>query len=438
MHFAKVIDVLWDWAQKRTEAVEVFGFTKEGLKVEKKDGRLETFQPYREEGLALRVLHHGALGFAYTTDLSPEALLKIAEQALEMAQLLEREEHLSFPTPKDWPDLKPPSLPLLSSEEALARLESLEKAAFSFDQRVKRLQEAGLRDQVTTLFLANSLGVNLSWTQRSHSLVAVVVAEEKGEQQMGWEWRSAVSPASLSPEEIGQEAAYRAVARLSAQTISSTKVKILLPPHVAVDFLELVSEALCGDRVLKGKSPFTGKIGQEVFSPQVNIVDHGLLEDGLESRPFDDEGVPQQEKSLIREGKLEGFLFDHYWGQKSGQGSTGNARRMSFKAPPSVSPTNLFLTPGEEAPASLRQGRVFQVLEVLGMHTANPISGDFSVGVSGLLWEGGEAQPLAGMALSGNVFELFGRVEALGQDLVFYGSTGAPSILVGEMDLAGG
>jgi PmbA protein len=135
---------------------------------------------------------------------------------------------------------------------------------------------------------------------------------------------------------------------------------------------------------------------------------------------------------------LEGFLFDHYWGKKSGLGSTGNARRAGFKTPPGVSPTNLFLSPGTEDPQTLRQGKVFEVIEVLGMHTANPVSGDFSVGVSGLWYQGASPNPVSGMALAGNVFDLFRRIEALGADLVFYGSLGAPTLLISEMDLSGG
>ncbi len=437
MNFENVWEILEDWGKGKVDALEVFAFEKEGLKVEKKDGRLETFQPFREEGLAVRVLARRCFGFSYTTDLSAESLVKAADTALEMTEVLEPEPSLFLPGEAEWPHLTPIKAPLLAAEEALERLERLEKAAFAFDSRVKRLQEASLRDVQGRLFLANTEGLRLSWPVRAHTLIAVVVAEE-GEQQMGWEWRSVVSPELLSPEDIGREAARRAVVRLNARTLPSMKIKVFLPPHVAVDFLELVSEALCGDRVLKGKSPLAGRVGEEVFSPLVTLRDHGLLENGLETRPFDDEGVPQREKTLVREGRLEGFLFDHYWGTKSGQGSTGNARRPSFKNPPTVSPTNLFLVPGEDSPEKWREGRVFEVLEVLGMHTANPVSGDFSVGVAGLYYENGDPQPVAGMALSGNVFELFKQLEAVGKDLTFYGSLGAPSLLVAEMDLSGG
>ena len=438
MNIDEIRQIIWDWGQKRAEALEIFAFEKEGLKIEKKDGKLETFQPFREEGLAIRVLKNQAFGFSYTTDFHLDSLLDTAERALEMALVMERDPELSLPFPGEIPDLRFSPTPLLSPEESLARLERIEKAAFAFDSKVSRLQEVGLREQKGSFWVANTNGIDLSWNFRNHSLMVVAVAEGEGEAQMGWEWRMALSPEDLSPEEIGRKAAQRAVWRLGGRKLPSTKVKVLLPPHVAVDFLELLSEALRGDRVLKGKSPLGGKVGEKVFSDLINIVDHGLLEGGLETRPFDDEGVPQKEKKLINEGYLQGFLFDHYWGKKSGHGSTGNARRMNFKTPPGVGLTNFYLVPGETESSLLREGKVFEVLEVLGMHTADPVSGDFSVGVSGLFYEGGNFQPVSGMALAGNIFEVFQKVEAVGNDLTFYGSVGAPSLLISEMDLSGG
>ncbi len=352
---------------------------------------------------------------------------------------MEKDEAFSFPEKEKYPTLEISRPQELSVEEKFKILKKVEEAALDYDHRVKRLQEVSLKQGTTTIWVANSLGTKALATIPAFSLVAVVVAEENGQAQMGWEWQVALSHIQIEPRAIGQEAAKRAVSRLKAEMISSRKISILLPPHIAVDFLDLVSEALSGDQVVKGKSFLAGKLGKRVFSELMTILDDGLLPEGLESRPFDDEGHPQETKTLIHEGVLEHFLFDTYWGRKAGAGSTGNARRGSFKSPPGVGLTNFFIKPGNYSREDLlsQASPVFEVLEVLGMHTADPVSGDFSVGVSGLLHKGGEVKPVTGMALSGNIFELFKRVEALGNDLRFYGSIGSPSILIGEMDLSG-
>ncbi len=440
MSFDKAKEALFAWQRKHNvEAVEIFALVKRGRKVQKKDQKLETFEPFREEALAVRVLSRKSCGFSYATGLEPSEVVEAAERALETAAVMEADPALNFPQEQSYPSWDPPKVREIAAEEALSLLEEVEKAALSYDPRVRRLQEVSLKQGSTTIFLANSLGVEASVTLPSVSLVAVIVAEEDGEAQMGWEWQAGLHPGAISASAVGEEAARRAVARLGAKVLSSARLPILLPPHVAVDFLDLLSNALCGDQVVKGKSFLAGKLGQRVFSPLLTIVDDGLLPEGLESRPFDDEGSPQETKVLINEGVLERFLYDVYWGNKAGAGSTGNARRGSFKSPPTVEVTNFFIKPGKHAREELLAGapRVFEVLEILGMHTADPVSGDFSVGVSGLLHEGGTSRPITGMALSGNIFELFQRVEAVGNDMRFYGSTGSPSILIGELDLSG-
>ena len=440
MSFYQAKEALFTWQKKRgVEAVEILALIKHGLKVQKKDQKLETFEPFREEAVAIRVLERQSCGFSYATSLDPTEIEEAAERALETAGVMEADPAFSFPEKSTYPSWAPPEVRELSAEEGLSLLEEVEKAALSYDPRVKRLQEVGLKQRSTTIFLANSLGVEVSVTLPGFSLVAVAVAEKDGEAQMGWEWQAGLRPEAISASAVGEEAARRAVARLGAKILSSAKLPILLPPHVAVDFLDLVSNALCGDQVVKGKSFLAGKLGRKVFSPLLTVVDDGLLPAGLESRPFDDEGYPQETKVLINEGVLERFLFDVYWGNKAGAGSTGNARRGSFKSPPTVEVTNFFIKPGSHSREELLSGapKVLEVLEILGMHTADPVSGDFSVGVSGLLYENGIPRPITGMALSGNIFELFQKVEAVGNDLRFYGSTGSPSILIGELDLSG-
>ncbi len=440
MDFAEIKELIFTWRKKRgVEAVEIYYFNEKGLKIAKKDRTLETFQPYEEKALALRVIHQGARGFAYTSALKPDDLYQAAEKALEMALVMPKEE-ASFPQPQDYPGLTPPEAPLISTEEALSKLDLMEEKAFSLDSRIKRIQEVALRDQKGTLYLANTNGVDVSWPYRAFSLMALVIAGANGEAQMGWEWKVALTPQELSPEEISVTAAERALARLGAKPMASSRLPVILPPHLAVDFLELVSEAFSGENVLKGKSALAGQKGKRIFSSKINLYDNGVLVGAIGSRPFDDEGFAQQETVLVKEGTVQGFLFDHYWAKRAGESSTGNARRNSFKSPPGVGLTNFYLAPGEYEPAELRStfSQVFEVIEVLGMHTADPVSGDFSVGVAGLLHTSEGSTPVSGMALSGNVFELFKRVEALGNDLTFYGNLGSPSILIEALDLAGG
>jgi len=178
----------------------------------------------------------------------------------------------------------------------------------------------------------------------------------------------------------------------------------------------------------------------KVCSPLINIYDDGLLSGGAGSKSFDDEGIPCRKTPLIVNGVFEGFLHNAYTAKRTGGVSTGNAVRGGFRSQPSVGSNNLYIEKGnatkDELISSVSNGLMVQ--EVLGMHTANPISGDFSVGVSGQWIEGGKvAYPVREGAISGNILSLFSEVETVGSDLRLVGRIGAPSILLKPLSVSG-
>ena len=161
---------------------------------------------------------------------------------------------------------------------------------------------------------------------------------------------------------------------------------------------------------------------------------------GTGTKPVDDEGVPVRNKTLISGGVLRGFFHNTYTARKDGTVSTGNAVRGSSKSLAGIDATNLFL---KRADGNSENGLIKSVskgvlvLGAMGVHTANPISGDFSIGISGLWIENGETvYPFKEAVISGNILEMFNKVEAIGNDLRFYGNVGSPSLLIGDMDIS--
>jgi PmbA protein len=212
---------------------------------------------------------------------------------------------------------------------------------------------------------------------------------------------------------------------------------------VAVDFLGIFASALSAESVQKGKSLLKGKIGSQVVSPIIDIADNALIDRLLGSRPFDSEGVASKNKTLIGSGILNHFLHTAYTARKDNSTSTGNAVRAGFSSLPSVGITNLFLRPASGTLAlpftSLLEaaGEGLLVTDAMGMHTANPISGDFSVGITGLWVEGGTLlYPVKEAVISGNILDLFRKVVACGDDLTFYGKIGSPSLLIKDVDIS--
>ena len=207
-----------------------------------------------------------------------------------------------------------------------------------------------------------------------------------------------------------------------------------------VSFLGMLSSALTAEAVQKGRSLFAGKVGQKVAAAEVSITDDGAKPDGILSMPFDGEGVPTQRTVLVEKGVLKGFLHNSYTAAKDGVSSTGNAVRGSYQSPPQLGSTNFYLAPGKWKPDAIIKdtGEGFYLTEVMGMHTANPISGDFSLGAAGIWIHNGElTTPVRGMVIAGNILELLERVDAVGSDLRFFGSRGAPTIRVASLTVSG-
>jgi PmbA protein len=161
------------------------------------------------------------------------------------------------------------------------------------------------------------------------------------------------------------------------------------------------------------------------------------------SSPVDDEGVPAQEKVIIREGVLVNYLYNTFTAKRDGTASTGNAVRGSYAALPSVGVTNFFIDaasrdcvrPGNRLFDAIDKGLF--VVDAMGVHTANPISGEFSIGVSGLWIEHGEiTYPVKEAVISGNILEFFGKIEAAADDIRFYGNIGSPSLIIHDVDIS--
>jgi PmbA protein len=216
---------------------------------------------------------------------------------------------------------------------------------------------------------------------------------------------------------------------------------------VASEFLSLLAHSFFADQVQKGKSPLKGKRGEKFFSPLLTIADDGLYLKGISTAPFDGEGMPSQRTVLVAQGELTHYLYDRYWANRENlfslgprAESTGNSRRHGIKSPPGVGISNFFIDPGNIGIPKLLEGFLHGIVveEVMGLHTVDPISGDFSLGCSGdWIDRGQKVHPVKSIAIAGNLFDLFRRVIGVGEDLRFFGGVGAPSLLIDEVLISG-
>ncbi len=429
-----------------TPGAEVEVYMVEGAErgIEYKEGALDGIQETLQAGTGLRLLKNGRQAFACCPGADPEVIPELLERALAQIDHLPEDEHRSLPAPeKAAPNglsetLWDPTLFQVSLSSAEPLLKEMEAEALK-DKRVTKVMRLGYGESRGEVAIANSRGMACVERGTHASVGLSVAAEVGGDLQIGSASDSRRHFADLDFNLAGRQAAERALALLNGKKPPTKRRSIVLDPWAAPEFLELLASALCADQIQRGKSMLAGKLGAPVAASMVSLVDDPLRPKGPASSLFDDEGVPARRKTLVKDGILKDYFYDVYTGRREGKPSNGSASRPSFRGVPSPGSSNFFIEPGaisrEELIAGTFDGVL--VLEVMGMHTADPISGEFSVGLSGVAIENGRlTHAVKGSMLSGNILDLMKNVDAIANDLTFYGSLGSPTIRVADLTVA--
>ena len=435
-----------DWLRSQGLEAELYLSRSEERGIERRDGKLDGVQQAVSEGAGLRVLSEGRMAFACAGGVSLEVVKKLAEQARAQLPHLERDPHKVLATPqKAVPDA---ALEKSLWDEALfttpwdavtEKLAAAEKETLAADKRVGSVLRSGYGESRGEVVIASTSGVLTSERGGSCSVGLSALCDEGGDIQIGSAYHSARRLGELDWTRVGREAAQRTTALLGARKPPTGTRSVVFDPWVAGEFLDLVAGLLCADQVQRGKSLLAGKLGQTVGSPLATFVDDPRRLGGLASSLFDDEGASTARKTMIEAGVVKEFFYDAYTAAREKRATNASAGRGSYRGLPSPGCTNFFLAPGtmtrEALLSSTDDGLL--VLDVMGMHMADPISGEFSVGVSGLLIEKGKlAGPVKAAMISGNLLELLGRLDAAANDLTFYGGMGAPTFRVARMTVA--
>ncbi len=425
------------------DGYEIMAGCSRNLSIEVKERKVDTFKCSNPVGVSVRLLKGQGMGFSFSTSLDDADLGQMIDNALVGATTQSPDPDNELPGPQVYPvidGLFDPALQAVAESDKVARALELERLVLAADPRVKRVRKATYGENDYSVYLRNSRGVSGGYRGSSVSSSVVPIAEENGDSQMGWDFGFSARFADIDIARIAAGAVERAVGLLGARKIPSMRCPAVLDNHVATDILEVLAPSFLAENVYKGKSLLAGKEGEHCFSSCLRIRDNGILAGGMATAPFDGEGVAQRNTLLVADGELKGFLYDTLYGRKMGQASTGNAARGGVKGLPHLGVTNFIIENGQTPASRLLDGidRGILLTDVIGMHTANSISGDFSVGAAGYLVENGAiVHPVKEIAISGNIMDLFRSVEQVGDDLRIFGAVNAPSLRIACLDVSG-
>ncbi|HET6999151.1 MAG TPA: TldD/PmbA family protein [Solirubrobacterales bacterium] len=428
-------------------AAEAYASRETGREVRVHGGEVESLTAATQSGIGIRAWIGGRVGYAFGTDLSPAGVGAIAARAAEAAAVADEDEFAAPAEPAEieaLPGLSDPSVASWSTAEAAELALSVERVALAADARVAGVEQVVYADSSERVAISSSTGVAGEFGASDCFAYLQALAEDDGTRETGLGFGLARGPDGLDPEAIGEEAAARAVAMIGASKPSSRSCPVVLDPTVAASFAGLIGGTLGAAAVQRGRSPFAGRIGEELASGALARHDDGRDPEGPASAPFDGEGVPRRRTALIEGGRLHSFLYDTYTANRENRASTGNASRHGYRSQPSVSASNLVVSPGELSFEQLLRsaGDGVFVTDIAGLHSGvNPVTGVFSVGASGRAIRDGElAEPLREFTIASDLVAMLGAVEAAGAEarwVPFGGSVLTPPLLIGSMAVSG-
>lgn len=442
---------VYSWAKSPLPSnaeLEVFLSEGRGRSIIWSEKKCEDISQAEGGGAGIRVILRekdgsGRQGYAFTTSLLKENITQTTQRAYDVAKISPSDPFKRLPSVPT--SIKMPELMLYDPEVFSDKVESVkERLSLGENDLLKRypllqsVLRAGFSEGITEAAIVSSNGIEKSCAGTHCGLGVSCLAEKDSERQEGGFGLSRRFKKELDWDSIFEKAAQRTLALLGGKPIPSGTVPVIFDPSVACEFLSLVSGAVCADSVQKGKSFFTGKLGETVAGADISIIDDGTIEKGLATSPVDDEGWPTQKTMVIEKGKLNHFLYDTYTALKDKTVSTGNAARHGFRSSPTPGSSNFYLAAGNVPRKKLlEQSKGLYLYEVMGLHMADPISGDFSVGVIGSWLENGEFKSgVRGVTLAGNLLALLKNIDAVCDDLTFFGSIGSPTFRV-ELTVSG-
>lgn len=410
-------------------------------------GAIESLKQSGTNGLGVRVIVGGAIGFASATDLRPEAMDDLARRAIALAKFSTPDPANAMPTPEEAEGSPPGDLALwdpetleLTPERKIEMALELERVALGLDPRIARCDGVAVSSHEGAFAIANSNGVAHAWAGTSASAWAVALANDRdGRQQTGAYGLSKRHLAELpSMESIAREAARRAVSRVGARTVPAARVPVVMHPDIAAAWIAEMADAFTGESVIKKSSWLTDKLGASIAAPGFTLIDDGRMRAGLGTSPYDGEGIATRRTTLVDRGVCAAFLYDLYHARRAGAVSTGNAAR-GYSSQPGIGTNNLFVEPGTESPEAIlrRVDRGFYY-DDQGSFGFNPVTGDYSFQAQGFWIENGEkAYPVEGVTVAGNSLDMLRNVAAIGNDLEFHSSIACPTLLISELTVSG-
>ena len=426
-------------AKKEVEDIcddyEIYVDAAKSIELDSRKEELNFAKEEIEKGIGIRVIKDSKIGFAFTSNM--DKIAQTAKQAVENSKLNKVDENYAFARVeqvRDVKDVYDKRFNDLSVDESVELLKTVISQASDSGCEVTG---SGFSASAGKSLIINSNGVSIENEGTGFGIGLSVTIQKDG--QIATAYNSTSSRFyDLDCEKLAADVCDLAKSSLDTKPVETNDYDVVLDYYAATGLLQTFLNAFDGENVRRGRSILKDKIGSEIANPTLSIIDNPLLEKGMYTTKCDGEGSVSRQTDLIKEGVLNSFIYDIYTANKEGVETTSNGYRGSYLTTPMISPSNLEFKFSEMRDLSEIDKGVLTT-SVLGAHTANPISGDFSVEASNAFKiENGElTDPINKAMISGNVFEIMKKVEGLNSEIKQYGPFIIPKLLVHDLRVVG-
>ena len=415
-----------------------------GSGISLKDGEIEECVTGFTAGVGVRtIMSDGRQGISFGNRLEKLSLKELVEWSLLNCKNSESEEGIMLYKGQLKPDpaidLEDPEITAITPQKRMEYCKIMTESAMSADSNILSVRSAAWHDGWGSSFYCTTTGLH-GWERGSSASCGVTVIATDGKNtEMGGHGIESRRFDELDIRNTALKAVEKTVAALGGWPMKTGPYTIVIEPETAASLVDVIGDLFCAPDIHKGRSMMKDRLGTQVASSCVTLRDDGRIPWKAGTSSWDAEGVPTGRTLLIEDGIARSYLYNLQYAWKDGVSSTGNACR-GMSSLPDVGASNLLLDAGSETAESLISGvrSGLYLTELMGLHTIDPISGDFSVGAKGLLIESGKiTRPVSGVTIASNLMDFLKNIVAVGSDLIFFGSTAAPTLVVENIVIAG-
>lgn len=447
MTYKKICEDIFEAGKNLIEDMEIYISKDSKMSINVFGGELNKFSLADSEGLSLRGIVDGRMGYSYTEKIDSSSVEDLVQGVFNSAKTLDSlDKPVLYDGSGSYERVEKPESDFenITIPEKIQFLKDLEANVLKMDGRIVSVQSVNYVEMVNEIFMKNTLGMDLKDRFTKGIMYISIMAKDGEEVKTGMAYRVFDNFKDLNLEEIGNEVVNNTLGQFGGSSLKTGTYPVIIENTTFADLLEAFVPIFSAENVDKGLSNLKDKIGDKIAVEGFNLIDNPFYEKGLSIKSFDDEGVPTKSKNVIENGILKTYFHNLKTAEKYKLEATGNGVR-SYKSSVGILPSNLYVENGKVSLIDMMEDISYGVLidDLQGLHAGlDSISGDFSLSAGGKLIEDGKiTRPVELITIAGNFYKLLKDIEEIGDDLKFTlpgnGYVGSPSIKIKSLSIAG-